>query len=100
MLKWHCTRAGQEGLQNKSKHFALYPELWLTGIQNEGGAGQLKRLETHCRASCYGTFSLLNKDKGTWYYKPLPFVRYLSACLVHKPDVLFFSSITGQRTAL
>lgn len=31
---------------------------------------------------------------------PLPFVRYLSACLVNEADVLFFSSITGQRTAL
>lgn len=63
-FKGHCTRAGQEGLQNKSKHFALYPELWLTGIQNEGGAGQLKRLEGHCHVSFYGTFSPLNKGKG------------------------------------
>lgn len=82
MFKWHCTRAGQEGLQNKSKHFALYPELWLTGIQNEGGAGCLKRLEGHCHMSFYGTFSLLNKGKGMQYYKPLTFVRYLSACCI------------------
>lgn len=100
VLKWHCARAGQERLQNQSKRFALYTELWLTGIQNEGGAGQLERLEGHCHPFCYGTFSLFHKDKGIWYYKPLPFARYVSACLVRKADVLFFSSITAQRTAL
>lgn len=33
-------------------------------------------------------------------YKTLPFVRRLSACLLHEADVLFFSSITAPRTAL
>lgn len=70
---------------NRNKHFALYPELQLTGILNEGGAGQLKRLEGHYQVYCYGPFSVLNKDKGAWYYKPL-FVRYLSACVVHEAD--------------
>lgn len=81
---------------NKSKHFALYSEVRLTKILNEGAAGQLKRLEGHYQVSCYGPFSVLNKNKGAWYFKPLSFVRYLSACVVHEADVVFFNYWSGN----